>query len=271
MSMNLESHRWWVMALTVLLGAEAATAIAEEAPSTPTSRTEPDRSKEAIAAAIKDLASPDPKTRDAATARLRAIGKPARGALEQAVSKSDDPEVQSRATALLARIVLPLEMNLSAPTTTIKPNQALPPITIDLRNASDQPVTVMTPVDGCDIGWRVVSYNWSLTDATGRDVPRKGLGRCGNTNPLTPNDFTQLAPGKSVRIEPGRTFLAGPDTYFAPLPAGTYKLSLRYAFDPTRAERGIGAEVGKEKLADLLKVTIQTEIVSNVLTIEVKD
>src|SRR5688500_7469518 len=115
MSMNLGSHRWWVMALAVLLGAETATTIAEAKSKSPPVQTD----DQTIAAAVKDLASPDPQTRDAASARLTAISHHARSALEQA-AKSEDPEVTLRARSLLAKLEVPLALTLS---TDLKPNR----------------------------------------------------------------------------------------------------------------------------------------------------
>src|SRR5688572_22170159 len=106
MSMKLDGHRWWVMAMAVLIGPDAATALAEDKPQPAAAQVEPDRTAE-IAKAIAELASQDPATRDAATARLAALGKAARPALAKA-AKSDDPEVGARAQALLARLEIPL-------------------------------------------------------------------------------------------------------------------------------------------------------------------
>jgi hypothetical protein len=272
MSTNLEGRRWWVMAMVVLLGADTAATLADDAPpaAAPAAQVAPDRSADAIDRAVANLAHADPTTRDAAATRLLAIGKPARAALA-AAAKGDDPEAAARAKALLARITVPLAITLNAPTTTIKPGQPLPPLTVEIRNALDAPFTVVRPLDGCDVGWRVARYDWALTGPDGDEVPRQPQGRCGTVNPLTADDFARLAPGEALTVVPGKTFLFAPAGHFAPAKPGTYRLTLRYSFDPARNDRPLGGRLTQGKIAETLSAIPPTDVTSNTLTIQVRE
>ena len=73
---------------------------------TPTLPAEPQAAAADVPALVRQLGDADFRTREAATKRLREIGKPAAPALREALT-GDDPEVSSRADSLLRQIERP--------------------------------------------------------------------------------------------------------------------------------------------------------------------
>lgn len=51
-------------------------------------------------------------------------------------------------------------------------------------------------LDGSDVQWRYPHSYVTIERPTG-DRPPAGVGRCGNTNPLRPEDFVVLGPGQA--------------------------------------------------------------------------
>ena len=67
-----------------------------------------------------------------------------------------------------------------------------------LMSAGLKPVTVMKPIDNSDIGWRVVKYEWIVTELTGTPLKKVPIGRCGNSNAIQISDFVRLEPGSGA-------------------------------------------------------------------------
>ena len=84
-----------------------------------------------------------------------------------------------------------LQVLLTADRATVAAGEPLG-IKVSLKNAGTEPLVVMRPVDGCDMGWRVVAYHWIVTNEHGQPLKQKSLPRCGNTNALKTDDFIEL-------------------------------------------------------------------------------
>lgn len=73
---------------------------------------------------------------------------------------------------------------------------------LTFRNIGEEPVTVLSALDGSAEHWRFPTYDVHARDASGQ-VYRwaQVTGRCGNVNPLVEDDFVRLAPGaRSDRV-----------------------------------------------------------------------
>ncbi len=87
--------------------------------------------------------------------------------------------------------------------------------------------SLAAPIDGSDQGWRMVTYEWIVSRAGQRLVPRVGRG-CGNTNPWRPSDVFALGPGETKPVPEG--FLGAPRD-LPMLRPGRYSVRLAYSFD----------------------------------------
>ena len=194
----------------------------------------------AVDTLVSQLAHDDFKRRDAAARELLTKGETARPALLAARKTQRDPEVAARVEGILAKLDaiaqrkgLVVEVDPPA-----GPFAAGEPVVLKarLRNTGKEPVTILRPIDGSDVGWRVVSYQWVITHGDRQPpVTRRGIGRCGNVNPLVADDRVTLQPGESYSPA---GFFAQVGTYYTLAP-GTYRASLAYAFDPARRDKGL--------------------------------
>jgi hypothetical protein len=114
----------------------------------------------------------------------------------------------------------------------------------------------------------VANYQWAVTDAAGEPVARLPVGRCGNVNPITADDFVALEPGKALTLRPENTFLSPVRMFFQPRKAGTYRVTLSYSCDPKRPDRGLGGGA-RGNVGEMLAGALTASVTSNVLTIEV--
>lgn len=88
-----------------------------------------------------------------------------------------------------------LELELSGPAVR-RAGEALA-LRLAFRNASGRPMVVMRPLDGSLEGWREPTYDLYLRDRTAGSTFRWAFvgSRCGNVNPITPDDLVVLSPG----------------------------------------------------------------------------
>lgn len=110
-----------------------------------------------------------------------------------------------------------------------------PNLRIRLRNVSERPLLVLRPLDGSNVGWRVVEYSWSVSRPDGVPVTRRTIGRCGNTNGIEEADFVPLDPGEGVDLE-SHTFAGQPGNHFDLSAPGRYEITLTYRFRRDRAD-----------------------------------
>ncbi len=103
---------------------------------------------------------------------------------------------------------------------------------LKFSNPNDVPLTIVRPIDGCDVGWRFANYEWTATDSAGKALQKQAAFRCGNTNALVVEDFIQIPAGESVTL--GSGFLMPPTIAFPMGEPGKVKLTLTYTCDPAR-------------------------------------
>ena len=158
--------------------------------------------------------------------------------------------------------------------TLVGPEGWVPPgapirVHVYVANGGREPITLLRPIDGCDVGWRIVSYEWRVT-RDGQPAPKRRLGgRCGNVNPLTVQDFLTLNPGRDAAVPLG--FLGSPTDYYDFSEPGTSRVELVSRFDPKNREKG-GVRPGPDADATeaLLRKAWVGEHVSQSLTFKVE-
>jgi hypothetical protein len=99
---------------------------------------------------------------------------------------------------------------------------------VELVNTSDRPVTLVMPGDGSGYSWRTPIMEWSVSP----EPQPVQLVRCGNINPLRPQEVVTLAPGDRRQLREWVPPIFG----IAP---GTYTLRLSYTNDPTLKWQGL--------------------------------
>lgn len=113
---------------------------------------------------------------------------------------------------------------------------------IAVTNVGAEPIELVAPGDGSAAGWRTPMIGWSVLPADSAE-PRPdepaptAIGRCGNLNPIRPEELHTLAPGESVEFE---TWSSPPRPE-----AGTYRIAVHFENDPERTSEGrwLGAGV----------------------------
>lgn len=107
-----------------------------------------------------------------------------------------DPPAQQPQDELKANAepaTLPVAVTLTATHTEYVAGES-PQVLVRMRNESQEPVVLVGSLDASDIKWR---YPFCYFEIEGPpDAQAWGLGRCGNMNPLRPQDFVSVQPGK---------------------------------------------------------------------------
>lgn len=191
--------------------------------------------------------------------------------LERILRAEKDPAVRGAAQSWRDRLAAArdLDLVLTSGANAVKADEPFD-VTATFRNQAKGPIMILRPIDGCGAGWRVVAYEWSVTDARGRAVSRRSSGRCGNVNAIQKADLVTLANGASYDVKTAGSFLSPVAQMFDLSKPGTYKITLTYAFDPDRKERGIPLGNNEAGVDDLLKKATIVRKTSSALTIEVK-
>ena len=155
-----------------------------------------------------------------------------------------------------------VELTLRAERDRIRPDDpAL--VHFTLKNAGTEPVSLVRPGDGSDVGWRTPILEWSVTNRTNPEAKPRMWGRCGNINPLGPGEVFTLRRGQLI------TFTAYVhDIPFDPAP-GTYDVTLTYTNDP-KMQWG-GEPLGMHSFFEMRRVRSSTpvSVTSNTVTIHV--
>jgi len=109
----------------------------------------------------------------------------------------------------------------------------VPQIASAWHNTTDDPVTVILPVEATTYAWRMPMYVWSVTRRDGPPPRERYQARCSCFEALTPDDFATLAPGEQVGATgAGKAdALLGPDGHFSFAEPGSYELRLVYFLD----------------------------------------
>jgi len=95
---------------------------------------------------------------------------------------------------------------------------------LTLTNTSEQPVQLVLPGDGSQVGWRTPILTWTAKSG-GKPIAELAPARCGMMNAIEASEIFTLAPGASRTLV---EWLGWPR--YAP---GTYDLEVRYRNDPS--------------------------------------
>jgi hypothetical protein len=152
-----------------------------------------------------------------------------------------------------------------------------PRVTVKLTNRTRGDLTLIGSLDGSDCKMRYPHAYFEVIGPDGKSAV-KGLGRCGNTNPLTVKDFVKVPSGGSFdpyAAANGQEFVASTQLRAANFDRpGKYRIRFTYSteapytshFGATpRSNRPMPAE-----LARLLKGVPKTTVTSNEIVVEVK-
>lgn len=99
-------------------------------------------------------------------------------------------------------------------------------IEVAIYNAGRDTVILPLPGDGSFEGWRTPLLGWEIREAGGPLLKQEPVGRCGNINPLYPNEVFQLPPGKT------RTFGIVVPVYYVYEKLKRYQFRLSYENRP---------------------------------------
>jgi hypothetical protein len=208
--------------------------------------------------------------RDRAARALSDMHEDARVALTAGLT-SNDPEVAAASESLLGRlhhiaVRKGLRLVLTAAATAVCEGDAIA-LTATFRNNGPTLVKIVLPVDGCDLGWRAVSYDWNITRGHGVLPPlRMKTMRCGNVNSYCVEDIVTLAPGQSYSVfGHERSFLSHPSAIYR-FPPGEHQITLTYRYARGAADRG---GIRTPSAADALWEALEIELVSDPIEIRV--
>src|SRR4051812_43500968 len=86
----------------------------------------------------------------------------------------------------------PFSATISAPATVELGK--VPAVKVEIKNLAGKEVLLVGSLDASDCKWRFPYAYFTVIGPDGKDVV-KGIGRCGNTNPLREQDFVAVKPG----------------------------------------------------------------------------
>lgn len=158
---------------------------------------------------------------------------------------------------------LALEIALKTPTQ-IEPGAEVN-ISARLVNRGLQPVDVVKPGDGSEVGWREpwVFYSGTRTapDGTSHDIPTSMWGRCGFFDQDWVKDIVTLRPGEALDVH---TWIPEPSQALALDVPGVVTVRLHYTYLSTKSSR-VPAPVGPHRMSGIAPF----EVVSNPLTLTI--
>ena len=140
-------------------------------------------------------------------------------------------------------------------------------VKIDARlvNRSMQPIDVVKPGDGSEVGWREpwIFYSGTRTapDGTTHEVPSALWGRCGLFDGDWVKDIVTLRPGEALDVH---TWIAEPSRALALDEAGVVTMRMHYTFLSAKNSR-TPAPVGPHRMSGVAPF----EVVSNPLTLTI--
>ena len=137
-------------------------------------------------------------------------------------------------------------------------------IEVSIYNAGSDTVVLPLPGDGSFQGWRTPLMGWEIREAGGPLLKQEPVGRCGNINPLGPNEVFQLSPGTQ------RTFGVLLPVDYAYRKSNLYLFRLSYENRPDK-DWGLGAPLEHDPDAlRLLRRSTPCKLRSNILELEVE-
>jgi hypothetical protein len=151
-----------------------------------------------------------------------------------------------------------IAVELKTTTPVVKKDQH-PRFTVEIVNRSRREIVLISPGDGSESGWRTPIVSWAV-----EGVKPRGFARCGNVNPLRPDEVFTLKPGQRTSLGGwvGRPQLPGPGTY-----------SVRFRYENKPGLKWVGLPLGKHDEGTMARVRASTPAAaeSNSVRIEVKD
>lgn len=149
----------------------------------------------------------------------------------------------------------------------------VPKIVVSIENHGFREVELVRSLDASDCGWRYPHCTFEILRADGTSAV-KGIGRCGNTNALRPEDFTTVD-GRTTFNPLGEGSFGGHQlgqtTFDKP---GVYAIRFKYSTKSEKIEEWLGDgrwlwEKGQrdETLAELFEKTPKIDLWSNVLEV----
>jgi hypothetical protein len=107
-----------------------------------------------------------------------------------------------------------------------------PAVKVTIKNLSGREALLVGSLDASDCKWRYPHCWFEIIGPDGKSSV-KGIGRCGNTNPLREKDFVKVKAGGTfdpyMRVDDGGFFSAHqirPENFPAP---GTYRIRFHYS------------------------------------------
>lgn len=168
---------------------------------------------------------------------------------EETASESSDPPPTTPFVSRCSGVSLVL-VSVAAKQGSVEP-------VVELRNGGGASVALMNTGDGSTSDMRNPSLKFEILPANLSTV-----GRCGNVNGLSEEDFVTLPPGGRAKL--GWLYVAPPKT------AGRYTIRAIYRNDPkSTLLRGLAAPPS-QKLVARARATVACELVSNTLTFDWK-
>ncbi len=178
--------------------------------------------------------------------------------------------------ALLLAAKPAVAIHLSAPKAVYKSGELIV-LAATATNQSNEEIELVTEQDSmhwfrkapyCNLESRQADGTWS-------PVLLKGVGRCGNANPLKESDFVSIAPGKSSELLRGMEWSKYEVKECLKTP-GKYRLRLRYDTTP-KFENWLGGPLMEDEMKKLVGKTQKHfdrtpkgVFVSNEVTIQVQ-
>lgn len=137
-----------------------------------------------------------------------------------------------------------------------------------LHNGSPQPVAIVKPGDGSEVGWREPKFYYTCEARVGPHkwvaVNRPKGGRCGNFDANWQKDVVTLGAGQETDLG---EWLATPDNYFE-LSPGTYRISLHYHYRAGAFSKG-GATRGPTSVPTALENVPEFHLTSLPVEVEI--
>ena len=140
---------------------------------------------------------------------------------------------------------------------------------IQIHNVGAVRVTLVQPGDGSASGRRTPLVGWSLLAVDSEEKhpaipPARGGGRCGNTNPLQPDELFVLKPGETKNLYQPIDFLRSA----AP---GKYRVVFYYTNVPDLPAAGIALSQHDRGTLERLRHSTPMALVSNEVQVEIID
>jgi len=167
------------------------------------------------------------------------------------------------ATILAAPPAVELVLSIKDPIFTAEKG---PVFSATLKNNGPKPIQILDIQDGSAHHWSNphIGMAWMPVNREPMPTatPKCTIGRCGNVNPILPEMFHEIAPGKSTPLSLGWLF------YEPPQP-GRYRVAFYYEVVAGGTPKGVGAS-DEAKILQKYSALTPMKLRSNVIFVTVK-